>query len=716
MATLEKIRKRSVLLIVIIGAALLAFILGDALTNGRTLFGNGSTVAELGDAKVDISEYQQYSQMLSGEQDNSAAMQNIIDQLIDEKLLDQAADKMGIEVSDEALTYFITEIPLQPTQSNGIAHQLAAVNQFLSVYGEGFMQALGNQAAGSNLYSLRYWHDVIFAPEKYGVKGDMSALQQGWLAMEKQAKSEIRRMLYLQLLSGMYHANALEKQATYAENNDITNIEYAYMPYPTDLSAYKVSDKELQDEYAKTKNRFRLKEDTKTVGILAYSVTPSDADKKKAAEIKKQTLTALNNGTKLGKDLLNAGVHSSKVSGSASSLGAMDPRFASFLNDSTSSNVGVFENNGSFIMIKMVGAPTMANDSVKAASIYVDNSKLDAVKADIAAGLSLDSIKGKYSAEELNIQDNDEMMPLQNMQFRSQLQSAPGLVEQLDTVAAGALLTAMSDDQMTSLAYVKATSPKVPVYNLEVVEYNLVPSKATVEAAEAAMSKYANANNTPSKFKAGAQKAGYTYINQKVTGSTPGVNGYSIPGNRLINWVMTDGEAGQLSEVMTNDNNEQPIIFIALVEGEYEDFLPYNDTYVKSQLENTIQKRKAADAMVKQYSGKGDINATAQAMNGAAVNTADITFAGGQVNIGKSALARIAAMQPSNKVVVLKGDNGVYAVTVKSKTPAASKMTKEDGQAIDSQYMNKYLRSNLSNLLRGNNRKNNRLFEMTGTR
>ena len=45
MATLEKIRKRSVLLIVIIGAALLAFILGDALTNGRTLFGNGTTVA-----------------------------------------------------------------------------------------------------------------------------------------------------------------------------------------------------------------------------------------------------------------------------------------------------------------------------------------------------------------------------------------------------------------------------------------------------------------------------------------------------------------------------------------------------------------------------------------------------------------------------------------------------------------------------------------------
>ena len=716
MATLEKIRKRSVLLIVIIGAALLAFILGDALTNGRTLFGNGSTVAELGDAKVDISEYQQRSQLLSGEQDNSAAIQSIIDQLIDEKLIDNAADKMGLEVSDEALTYFIVEMPLQPTQGGGVAHQLSAVNQFLNVYGEGFIQALGNKAANSDIYSLRYWHDVIFEPSKYGVKADMSAMQQGWLAMEQQAKSEIRRMMYLQLLSGLYHANALEKQATYAENNDITNIEYAYLPYPTDLSSYKVSDKELQDEYAKTKNQYRLNEDTKTVGILAYNVTPSEADITKAADIKNQTYKALTEGTKFSKDLLNAGVHSSKVTGSASSLSAMNPRYVSFLNDTTGNKVTVIDNNGSFMMIKLVAEPTMANDSVMAATLYVENSKVDAVKADIAAGLSLDSIKGKYTAEEIEINDNDEMVPLQNAQLRAQLQQAPGIVEQLDSVSAGALLTVNSNETSTALAYVKKTSPKVPVYTLEVVEYQLVPSKATIEAAEAAMSKYANANNTPAKFKAGAQKAGYNYIDQRVTGSTPGVNGYNIPGNKLINWVMTDAEAGQISEVFTNENNEQPVIFIALVEGDYEDFLPYNDTYVKGQLEKTIQKRKAADAMVKQYSGKGDINATAKAMNGAAVSTAEVAFAGSQAPISKSALARISAMQPSDKVVILKGDNGIYAVTVKGKTPAASKMTKEDGQAIDSQYVTKYLRPNLSKTLRGNNRKNNRLFEMTGTR
>ncbi len=58
MATLEKIRSKSVLLLVIIGAALIAFIIGDFFTSGRTLFGTGDTVAKVGSQKISISEFQ----------------------------------------------------------------------------------------------------------------------------------------------------------------------------------------------------------------------------------------------------------------------------------------------------------------------------------------------------------------------------------------------------------------------------------------------------------------------------------------------------------------------------------------------------------------------------------------------------------------------------------------------------------------------------------
>ena len=58
MATLEKIRSKSVLLFVIIIVALLAFILGDFLTSGRTYFGTGTTIASAAGKKVDYTHYQ----------------------------------------------------------------------------------------------------------------------------------------------------------------------------------------------------------------------------------------------------------------------------------------------------------------------------------------------------------------------------------------------------------------------------------------------------------------------------------------------------------------------------------------------------------------------------------------------------------------------------------------------------------------------------------
>ena len=60
MATLEKIRSKSVLLFTIIIVALLAFILGDFLTSGRSLFGGGTTIAQIGDHKIDVQLFQHH--------------------------------------------------------------------------------------------------------------------------------------------------------------------------------------------------------------------------------------------------------------------------------------------------------------------------------------------------------------------------------------------------------------------------------------------------------------------------------------------------------------------------------------------------------------------------------------------------------------------------------------------------------------------------------
>ena len=85
MATLEKIRSKSVLLLVIIGVALLAFIIGDFFTSGRTFFGTGTTVAKVGGQKIDIQEFQRQMETA-----NQSAQQS--GQKIDQALLQQQHD------------------------------------------------------------------------------------------------------------------------------------------------------------------------------------------------------------------------------------------------------------------------------------------------------------------------------------------------------------------------------------------------------------------------------------------------------------------------------------------------------------------------------------------------------------------------------------------------------------------------------------------------
>ena len=58
MATLQKIRSKSVLVLIIIGAGLLAFVIGDFFTSGRTLFGTGSTIAKVDGTSIDVQEFQ----------------------------------------------------------------------------------------------------------------------------------------------------------------------------------------------------------------------------------------------------------------------------------------------------------------------------------------------------------------------------------------------------------------------------------------------------------------------------------------------------------------------------------------------------------------------------------------------------------------------------------------------------------------------------------
>ena len=218
MATLEKIRSKSVLLFVIIIVALLAFILGDFLTSGRTYFGSGTTVAEAAGAKVDYNDYQARLSQLSeqyqaqGRQvDNDRLSQNVIQELLVEQLLNKEYDRLGITVTDAELTNAMTgELPHPAAQRfiGGLSQQLG-----LPVpSGAAVFEAMSN-------------------PAKYQLTPEIGAqIKNAWAATERDVEAAMKSEKFNRLVAGLFTANKLDAQAVYNDGLQLTSIAYVSKP------------------------------------------------------------------------------------------------------------------------------------------------------------------------------------------------------------------------------------------------------------------------------------------------------------------------------------------------------------------------------------------------------------------------------------------------------------------------------------------------------
>ena len=110
MATLEKIRQRKKILAIVIGAALLAFIIEVGIEAiGRS--GGNSAAAKVGSEKIDIMTFQRRVEQAAADDqqndkqvDGALRQQQVLDEMINEKLLEQEFAKLGITVSDKEIS------------------------------------------------------------------------------------------------------------------------------------------------------------------------------------------------------------------------------------------------------------------------------------------------------------------------------------------------------------------------------------------------------------------------------------------------------------------------------------------------------------------------------------------------------------------------------------------------------------------------------------
>ena len=640
MATLEKIRSKSVFLIIVIGVALLAFIVGDAITNGSKLFGNQTTVAKVGRQNP-----QQYANF-----DTQILAQMALEQLVGEKLLDDAVDKAGVRSTGNQLRFYMLENPINE-KINLVIRQL--------------------MASGVQVSTPAQAYEIIFNPKRNGLSdADMAPFQRQWLAVEEETKQMIARNTYQRLLYGTVKANELDKKSMYNDYVATADVEIAFKPFgQLDEKKYPVSASEINDRYKQERYRFEVMEPTKEVSFIAVNVVPSAADIKNAKALAQKAVKALRDST-LGKDMRREGVvvERRQLRASDISNAAIKSYVASAPADSVSL---ISETPRGFTIVKM-GSRRAEVDSIQVNIVSVAGAALPAkVLATLNSGIVVDSIKSVYKTDSVTVQ------PKQWIQLFTAAGPTNAIEKgQLDTLmnAGGRYVELFKSNDGAVYAQVADKKAPVEVYEYEEISYDVKPSVRTVSDERAKLEKFLAANSTAAKFKANAAKAGYNVQEFDFTQSLPavprfqGMNQYYPDSRQVVRWVMIDGNKGDVSHIYESKDANAPALYAVAVDSEYEDFIPADNKKVKDLLTGEVRASKAGDAMVKQYQAKASSVASAAAAMGVQSSSSPAFRFGRNYSVSDPAVTgRISGTNPGAKVYVVKGADGVYAYRVKSR-------------------------------------------------
>ncbi len=706
MATLEKIRSKSVFLIVVIGVALLAFIVGDALTNSRNIFGDHTTVAKVGNVKVDYLEYQRKREDLNNQleearRNNPQQYSNFdtqilpemaVEQLMQEALVLNAADKADIRCTGNLLRFYMLDNPNNPEVVK-VMRQLISNN--------------------ISVQTPQQAYEVIFNPKRNGLTdAQVEPYQRAWLAAEKETERLVKLQTYQRLLTGLVHANDLDKKALYNDYVATSNVNVAFKPYgELNEKEYPVSDKEIADRYNKDKNEFMVEEPTREISFISVQILPSAADQKASKDLAAKTVASLSNGGQLSKDIKKDGVNLTRYALREKDI---DPTLRGIVTTASADSAKIVSNDIQGFKVVRVVSRTSAVDSIQVNLVSVASEGLGKrILADLNSGkVVADSLMSKFSADSVATQ-LEQWIPLYTAD--GETNALPK--ETLDSLrnAGGKYISIRQGaGQGMLIAQLAKQNAAVSVVEYDLAEYVLAPSTETRNRERSKFEKFLGANNTAEKFTANAAKEGYTVQQFVLTSSTPavprfqGMNQYYPESRQVVRWVMIDGEKGEVSHIYNSNDAVRPSMYAAVIEDAYDDYAPVTNKAVREELTARIRADKAGDKMLKEYSGKTQtVESAAQAMKVEMKNYPKMRFALGS-GIGDARLVgRISGVKADKKVNIAKGSDGVYVYQV---VAHENEKFPYNADIYDRQYA-QFVNIDMVKMLQGTKRVNNNVYK-----
>jgi len=694
MAALEKIRKRAAILTIVIGAGLLAFILEEAV-RASGAFTTDTLAAKVGDEKIEMQEFQNLTQMKQQAQDPDSKVdpavmqQQILQQVITEKLLSQECDDASINVSGSEVSDLMVKNPPQA---------IANICQQNGIDPKSLLDLLKNPNADPNDQSLQQVR-ALYEEEAQNMANQL-----------KQAKLGM-------LLMGCLQANDIDIDLTKQESA-VYDVTFAKVDYTTvDDNKVKVTDAELTEAYNKYKEMFKIDEEARRIHYIKVDVDPSAKDKAKAnAKINKIYADLQNNmgisGIRSNSDVIIDSLFTTAAD--KQMFGAKPENKDEIVNNLIASGLNTCNKKDptgrdrNTFMYKVIGQFSSI-DSIALDMVQVQGPKArqDSVMALLTSGLSIDSLA---SNPNIHIQKSNGQDQIRAFQFPDSLRS------KVNANASGNFFLWNSNDNGAIFAKVAQSKPATNFYTVARAKFVDYPSEETQTQLQSDLQKYMNKNKDIASFEKNAKAAKFDIVEEVVTPATTQLGAQAtqwgmMPGipetRKAIKWAF-ENKPGTISQIFSDDN----ALVVVAVDEVYKDYMPMKDPTVKQQLTALVTAQKKADMLMKQYNGKAKTVAEYATLMKTTVDSATVSMGASQMLEGVVA-GRIAGIgdKGKGKVQVIAGRNAIYAVQFNNMT-APRELPK---QQVAMQYRQQHfpIQQMLGAILQGSRKVKNNLIKFS---
>lgn len=708
MTALGKIRSKGILLIIIIGLGLFAFIAEEAFRSCNGIKGqNSQQIGEVLGEKIYVQDFQklleeyQDAMKLTMRTDNLSEDQlnqlkdQVWKQLVSERVMKEDCKKLGLTVTEDELQNVLND------GTNQLLTQTPFVNQQTGRFDvsilKQFIDAYRKAEASNNSQQL----DQMRPAYNY------------WLFVEKNLRTQLLAQKYQSLLANCVLSNKVEAKMAFNEENEEAQIQLASIAYNTIKDAdIKVTDEELKAKYEELKPAFRQQQETRDVKMVDVQVKASATDRaqlqKDMAGYQKQLAAAADPTQVVSKSGSMIQYIGLPVSGKAFQ---QYPDIASKIDSMAVGTTGVVENtkDNTYNIVRILSR-TELPDSVEFRQIQVGGKTLEAARASadsiqkaLAAGGDFQAIAKRYGQDSTTtwftgaMYEQASTMSQDNRAYiEALLNGAVGSTQNIELTQGNVVIQVLNRKAMKSKAVAAVIKKEIRFSdNTYSKAYNRFSQFVTQSQASLA------------DLQKHATKFGYTVqdLNDFATSShTVGnVGGSGI--RDAIKWIF-EAKEGQVSQLFEAGKENDHLLVLCMTKIHPQGYRPWDDAQVKEILKREVIRDKKAEMIMAKLKGVNSI-AAAQA-KGAKVSTVNqITFAAPAfiqaTGAAEPALSGAVAATAQGKFcsAPVKGNAGVYVFQVVKKQMRPAKYNEEQQIQMCRQRAMQYMGNFMQDLVFG---------------